>query len=116
MTTNPDERRDVVELLRTSDQPLTAKQVAQKAFGSDSQKTSQRTAAVLGELAVAATTERRVSANPGGQGYELASVSCVGFTKPPVDYLKRRKLGISTRSEMRIRYAALVRSALGGTC
>ena len=52
MTTNPDERRDVVELLRTSDQPLTAKQVAQKAFGSDSQKTSERTAAVLGELAV----------------------------------------------------------------
>jgi hypothetical protein len=50
MTTSADMPRDIVELLRASDVPLTAKQVAQKALGFSSSNNIERLEAVLEEL------------------------------------------------------------------
>lgn len=94
MTTNADKLREIVETLRTSDEPLTAKQVAQKAFGSDSQKNSERTAAVLGELAV----QGKVFEFPperSGYGARFGSVK-------PSDWIAERILGTVKEAGARV--------------
>jgi hypothetical protein len=50
MTADPDTQKNIFELLRSSDGPLTAKQIAQKACGSTSHKNIETIGAIVGEL------------------------------------------------------------------